>query len=415
MSFRWVAGLFTILAFAVLGGAIYQVIFGFKPEVAVQREEGPFFRVDVKLDYKGKPHDISYVAACNAKVTFYADNSTTREVGVVPNMYGHRMDDGQAVVIETPGACSGETTANQWVPENYIPLIVVYENARTLDFGRAYMTEDAYDSPLAELKVHKASIFEATRAEFDDFAKAGPKNIVTRERFHSDVWHTPAFQERAGVKQVYDEIFGNTCHVAVRYRLSEEKRVHLRHQAEYLPNTSWTTRESTQKLSFWSVGTYSNDKDLLQHRSTLVNVGGRMGIMRHSRDSMIGDPKFRKYKPNETMFPTLYPIDTSIRANRMGTKRLAAIWAKEIPEKAGFIAWNVEMEPVKRGFGYCYSDGLYQFPENFNQRPILAENGKIVENDDLKGPLVSSYFQGDTFLVDVGSSSGMRAPGGDVL
>ena len=94
-------------------------------------------------------------------------------------VFGRRMSDGKGLVVRPPDACQGQTTANGKVQPDLLPVVVVYENAETLDFGIAYLSEDAYESPLSVLKFGGATIEKATRPSLMRFRRA-QKNLITR-------------------------------------------------------------------------------------------------------------------------------------------------------------------------------------------------------------------------------------------
>ncbi len=150
-----------------------------------ETDRGTYFRVKVDVDYKGEPQPFDIVVGCNVRRIRYKDGSGTYEAGLIPTVYGRRMSDGQALVVRPPDACNGQTTANGKVPPNFIPLMIVYDDADTLDFGVAYLSDDAYASPLSDLTFHEASIETATREEFDDFRENGPPNVVTPNSYFS--------------------------------------------------------------------------------------------------------------------------------------------------------------------------------------------------------------------------------------
>ena len=150
-----------------------------------ETDRGTYFRVKVDVDYKGEPQPFDIVVGCNVRRIRYKDGSGTYEAGLIPTVYGRRMSDGQALVVRPPDACNGQTTANGKVPPNFIPLMIVYDDADTLDFGIAYLSDDAYASPLSDLTFHEASIETATREEFDDFRENGSPNVVTPNSYFS--------------------------------------------------------------------------------------------------------------------------------------------------------------------------------------------------------------------------------------
>src|SRR6266567_2723416 len=106
---------------------------GFTKSVEVDRSK--FYRLKVKLTYKGEPQDFDIVVGCNVRQINYRNNSRTLEVGLIPSVFGRRMSDGKGLVVRPPRACSGETTANGQVPSDLLPVVVVYDNNRQ-EIGR---------------------------------------------------------------------------------------------------------------------------------------------------------------------------------------------------------------------------------------------------------------------------------------
>ena len=155
-----------------------QLVLGWSYTERVEVDQGTYFRLKFDVAYKGEPQQFDIVVGCHVQDIVYKDGNTTHEVGLIPTLYGRRMSDGKALVVRAPNACSGETTANGHVPLDFTPLLIVYEDAGKLDFGTAYLSEDAYDGPLSQLRFGKATIEASTRAAFDASRKDGPPNLI---------------------------------------------------------------------------------------------------------------------------------------------------------------------------------------------------------------------------------------------
>src|SRR5579863_143722 len=183
-SFAGFGLLLLVGAFLGLRGDAGQALFGNAGFVkSITDDHGTYYRLKVKLTYWGVPEDFDIVVGCNAHIINYkGGGGSTYEVGLVPTVFGRRMYDGKALVVRPPSACEGQTTANGKVQPDLLPLIVVYDNADTLDFGIAYLSDDAYESPLSVLTFGGATIEKATRAEFDEFRRT-QINVVTRSPF----------------------------------------------------------------------------------------------------------------------------------------------------------------------------------------------------------------------------------------
>src|SRR3712207_6491895 len=93
-----------ILAVAAFAGFLYRPWSFTK---SVEQDRGVYFRLKVDLTYKGEPQPFDIVVGCNVLQINYKDNSRTREVGLIPALFGRRMRDGAGLVIKPPDACNG--------------------------------------------------------------------------------------------------------------------------------------------------------------------------------------------------------------------------------------------------------------------------------------------------------------------
>ena len=210
-------------------------------------DQGTYFRLKVDVTYRGEPQHFDIVVGCNVVGIDYKDGSTTREVGLVPTVYGRRMKDGKGLVVRAPDVCHGETTENGHVPADFIPVMVVYDDADTLGFGTAYMVDEAYDSPLSLMKFGEASVEKATRAEFDDFRKNGQPNLVTREQYHSA--QPQDVVEKMGLTKIYPA-FGRSCWAYSRSLIPKEYRANVR---KYWP---------AERPKYWMIPDYKSLAEL---------------------------------------------------------------------------------------------------------------------------------------------------------
>ncbi len=174
-----------LVAFSLRQSPIAQALLGNWDFVkSAQRDTGIFYRLKVKLTYKGEPQDFDIVVACDWHQTNYMDGARTVEVGLTPSVFGRRMSDGKGLVVRPPTFCRGETTENGDVAPDLLPVVVVYDDAETLAFGTAYLSDDAYDDQLSVLKFGGATIEHADRAAFEQFRREQP-NLVTRSAYHT--------------------------------------------------------------------------------------------------------------------------------------------------------------------------------------------------------------------------------------
>ena len=104
------------------------------------------------------------------------------------------------------------------VPQNFMPVIIVYDNADTLDFGKAYVSDDAYDGPLSELTYDSTVISVSDRTAWEEFRKSGPKNVVTREKYWTGA--IGPMTAELGVGNTRPR-FANNCTEAKRFKFQK--------------------------------------------------------------------------------------------------------------------------------------------------------------------------------------------------
>jgi hypothetical protein len=310
--------------------------------------DGRFFKVDVKLSYKGEPHPISFVVGCRVHGVKYADGSSTRDVGLIPTLYGHRMKDGQAIVVRPPDVCAGETTANGEVPKNFMPVIIVYDNADTLDFGKAYVSDDAYEGPLSELTYESTTITASDRAAWEEFRANGPPNVVTRERYWSAVSAKINMKLGPGKPPV---LMAVRCHFAVRIELSEAAKALVSQSVFDKKSKPWELPEDP----------VIQDPPLIE----LINITYRnVIILKPEADEGVprraGGPPFGLLLNwgSDGRLSDIFPVNSQLAGrNWPGNPELVEPFLNR-PE--GFETQQIDTENDRnRGFAYCYEDAAY--------------------------------------------------------
>jgi hypothetical protein len=188
MRFGWALSLFAIIVGVIFLALRSEMGLALLHQWSVVRSfeqnQGPYYRLKVRLTYKGEPQNFDIVVGCKVRRITYRDKSSTLEVGLIPTVFGRRMSDGRGLVIRPPRACEGETTSNGRIRSDLMPIVVLYEDASNLDFGTAYLSDDAYSNSVSVLKFGGATVEKATRTEFDTFNRT-QTNVVTRESFWS--------------------------------------------------------------------------------------------------------------------------------------------------------------------------------------------------------------------------------------
>lgn len=298
-----------------------------------------FYRLRVKLAYKSEPLDFDIVVGCNAGVTTYKDSDRSVEVGISPMVYGLRMDDGRGVMVKPPLACNGETTENGKVPEALLPLVVTYENADQPWLGLAYASDDAYDSPISELKFFGATISKATRDEWQDWRRTeAPKNFATYELLGINAknrWDHPHW--RPGYRTLSPH-----CEGFAWVRLPEPVREVIRSHWPASRPRYWYPDENA-KRAFRTAGDDDHGKVLFEGNPLRSYFSGMsFGVPRRKPGAVIS------YK--HWAVGTLYPARTDLSFNLLDDKgELPA----EIKAKAKKSYAEATVDLKLKGFAYC--------------------------------------------------------------
>jgi len=336
-------------------------------------DRATYYRLKVNLAYKGEPLDLDIVVGCNVSVTTYKDNDRTVEIGVAPMVYGLKMKDGRGVVVSPPEACQGETTENGKVPAALLPLVVTYENADQPWFGLAYASEDAYASPISELKFFGATISKATREEWQEWRKTeAPKNFITYEllgineknRFDKPHW-------KPGFRAMSSECTGFSW-----VKLPEPVRDAIR---PYWPASKpryWYPSEDARRV-FYNVGDFHLGKVLFEGnplREYFAEWGFIAGQPRHMPGAVIF------YKGH--VAGDVYPAMSDLSLDRLDDagELPSAIKAKSKKSYA-----EATVDPKLKGFAYCdVVDGIDGEPSAIGVVQPLANriNGEPI-NDEL--------------------------------
>jgi hypothetical protein len=367
---RWGSklGWFVAVAVVVIGGGYFalrsdlgQALLGHWSFVrSIEEDHGTYYRLKVKLTYKGEPQDFDIVVGCNVRVVTYKDSSTTYEVGLVPTVFGRRMSDGKALVVRPPSACRGETTANGGVQPDLLPVVVVYDNPDTLSFGIAYLSEDAYESPLSALKFGRATIEEATRAEFDEFRRA-QTNVVKRELYYSTQNNDRALKQfnlpRVAGTWAY------SCEGYKRYRIPQEVRS--------LVQQHWPK----ERPDYWVTDTYDEERELDQAilpvdythpekhliqsdregdvpRSTLAfaypgDGAADLGVPTRAGGGLVSSVRGNRFPA------AYYPTSNDFRLNQRPADHKD--WANYINAHGKLAEMSIDFRGgLTKGFAYCY-------------------------------------------------------------
>lgn len=385
---------------------------------SVSTDTGTYFRLQVKVAYKGEPVDFDIVVGCNVRRTGYKDGSSSVEVGIVPAVFGKRMSDNKGLVVGVPDACGERYIKGGWIPDDLLPVMVVYDDADTLAFGTAYLSEDAYDSPLSVLRFERATITAATRQEFDAFRRE-QTNLVSRNAYHSASKGVELLRP-LGLDVTVP--FGGICHAYQRFRIPEELREQIRQ--------AWPA----ERPRYWWPGSKQlfDARQLVQpdiggpfQQLNYLQPGGSYsgrGILRRNGGGLIQPPGSRRPAP----IASYYPLISDIQADKWPLKMDE--WPDFINKNSPFIGERIDFRNGDtRGFAYCYlmqtgDPGARDFKERLEMQALRVGATAYREVDKIPiagapktlGSNMLTFIEGDEFFfrkVDFGVVNAVR---GDV-
>ncbi|MGJ4890670.1 hypothetical protein ACQR1Y_20910 [Bradyrhizobium sp. HKCCYLRH3099] len=345
-----------------------------------------YYRFKAGYAYMGEPLHFDIVVGCNVRITTYKDNDRTVEIGIAPMVFGLKMTDGRGVVIRPPEACRGETTDNGKVPAALLPLVVTYENADKPWIGLAYASEDAYESPISELKFFGATISRATREEWQEWRRTeAPKSFITYELLGinaKNIWEHPHW--KPGYRAM-----GSICRAFSWVKLPEVAREAIR---PYWPSS---------KPNYW----YGNQDAEAAFRAAagfatfVYQNPSRPGVLfeGHRLSSYFELPKFLS---KDSAVGTLYPAKSDLSFNRLDDSgELPA----EIRAKARKSYSEANLDPQLKGFAYCdIVWNIDDIPSTLTAPQNLANriNGELI-NEELErhGNNFSHAFGRDEYVI----------------
>lgn len=337
------------------------------------QDRGYYYRFKASFAYKGDPLDFDIVVGCNVRVTTYKDSDRTVEIDIAPMVYGLKMKDGRGVVVRPPEACQGETTENGKVPATLLPLVVTYENADAPWLGLAYVSEDAYASPISELKFFGATVSRATREEWQEWRRTeAAKNFVTYEVLginRKNIWDHVHW--RPGYRAM-----PSNCKGFSWVKLPEPVREAIR---PYWPASKpryWHPNSDAQR-AFRTVGAYEgyHDKNL----KAVLFDGHPLYSYFHAEPSK---PEV-KFLSKESAVGALYPARSDVSFNRLDDSGDLSV---EIKAKSRKSWADGNTDPQLKGFAYCdLVDNVADTPSAVSYAQLLDSrvNGEPISEDAL--------------------------------
>lgn len=367
--------------------------------------KGTYFRMKVSLAYKGEPQEFNVVYGCNVNYVRYKDGASTSEIGLVPSLYGRRMKDGKGLIVQAPNnACKPDypRAYNPRLNPNFMPMVVVFENADELGFGTAYISEDAYAEPGADLQFKSASIHPATREEFEDFRSNGPRNLVRRETYHADNL-TDENAKALGIPPIrpLDELpgLGFRCTAYARFKADEKASKALRNywpqgKPRFWEPASFEDAQALDKELGWPNVAREDGDEFRELRSYRIEDSALNAGVRRRGDMGLVEPNLG-YIP-----PAYYPAYSETALHFFPRNR--AEWDAFVSKRESFADPVVEMQNGRlKGRGYCYRRGMPLDPVLMRHFLLKVKRIAIIDGEQAKlNPAINDGIGGDFFERD---------------
>lgn len=241
-----------------------------------------------------------------------------------------------------------------------MPIVVVYDSADTLDFGTAYISDDACESPLSVLTFGGATVEAATRREFEAFRRTQP-NLVTRESYWSRAPDDVLKRMNIGRAPA---IWAHVCEGYKRFRIPDNARAGVQ---EHWPESH---------PEYWITGTYeaARQPNVFGNGFTQPIQTDREGDDRHpltafnwpGDDAADFGAMRRAPTPGGALAASYYPSSDDYRFDK---------WPRDRKEWPEYIAAQRTLADVTISFGNTQARGLaYCFVRVFPGSDLLNRN-----------------------------------------
>jgi hypothetical protein len=333
-----------------------------------QRDEKNFFfyRVHTKLTYKptGEPLEFDVVVACNYHEVKYRDGDRSVLYGSDPEFFAKKVGGNHVVMMQVPKYCPfaeqiakpmvqlGQPTFREkYLPPDFMPLLIWFDDASDLRFGIGYISDDAYENPSSKMSYHATTITQVSRTERDAWqASTGVHNLIKpyhyQEALAKSLGEPIPYSRKTPFPKANDYTFIGKkilpvshmnfpfqCRGYIRVKLSEPARAFIRqHWPAHRP-TYWAPVEDKMKR----VHIQNDGSDIGQYApsgsSTVRGMARRGGLWSY----------YGGHSPTRRYVEPVYPMrlgggDTAL------TRKL---------EDDAFIYDNIEISEATRGFVYC--------------------------------------------------------------
>jgi hypothetical protein len=363
-----------------------------------QQSSKTFYHLKASYTYTGKngpePLEFDVVVGCALELTKYITGDVSGRSSRVPTMVAYEMSDGGAIGIAIPKACRGSTTSNGEVPSDFLPATIQYEDAKDLSLGMLYASEDAYDSPLAKLKFHGASIERATERDFEDFIASDrfENNLISVESSKDfGASNIPITDEmRENPKQLWKHSMPRECHGMARVKMPKNVREYLKQFWKPSDPRYWMVSvEHSRHMKSWLSrrgGTLPspisppkvtiNFSSFQKYDIVIEHTGG--GIVTRRGGGNMASHYNPKTGATNYLPPDYFPF----------AMISAAPWLEATPSRAYANKVNILIKDELKGFLFCYhysvQASVTKFPNiklgSYFERMELLTNSHAINN-----------------------------------
>ncbi|WP_354067307.1 hypothetical protein [Bradyrhizobium sp. OAE829] len=138
---------------------------GCQPATSEGIKLGWFYRMVVELSHGGEPLNIEVIIGCGSQERQILGEGRSVRAIWAPYIFGVRTKNGEGVLVQSPNVCDRDF-AKEPIPADFLPVVFWAPDAGNLEFLVAYLHESAYEQPVSKLKFHRATITEATEADY---------------------------------------------------------------------------------------------------------------------------------------------------------------------------------------------------------------------------------------------------------
>jgi len=284
------------------------------------------------------------------------------------------------------------------VSPDLLPIVIVYDDADTLAFGVAYLSEDAYESPESVLRFEGASIEPATRAEFESFRRS-VANLVSRESYHARAGDDVL--KRMNLARA-PRPFGHNCQGYTRYRIPDEVRPFVRQHWPRERPTYWRPNSLEVEQEFHGLvrGRAAQpdrpDEPPVSGRSFFATGEGAAdrGMPTRAGGGVIGPARGHLFPPS------FYPTSHDLRSDKWPVDYRERV--DELAKRDSFALAAVDFRAgAMRGFGYCYAiTGFFGEDGKEFYRKVTANrvDGQPVVSNRRAGDTQFLFFERDEYV-----------------